>query len=51
MGPARPVLHPLGATRVGELALRLARRYDVPALLVTEEAITTAREYLCATGL
>ncbi|WP_280488895.1 threonine/serine dehydratase [Nocardia farcinica] len=46
VGPARPVLHPLGATRVGELALRLARRYDVPALLVTEEAITTAREYL-----
>ncbi|TQM25519.1 threonine dehydratase [Nocardia bhagyanarayanae] len=36
----------LGATRVGEIALDIARRYDVPSLLVTEEAIAAAREYL-----
>jgi len=46
VGPAPAGIDPLGASRVGELALRLARRYDVPALLVTDDAIATAREYL-----
>ncbi|MBF6211942.1 serine/threonine dehydratase [Nocardia puris] len=36
----------LGATRIGELALDVARRYDVPSLLVTEEAVAASREYL-----
>ncbi|MFI9504945.1 threonine/serine dehydratase [Nocardia sp. NPDC052566] len=36
----------LGATRIGEIALEIARRYGVRSLLVTEDAITAAREYL-----
>ncbi|WP_067861202.1 serine/threonine dehydratase [Nocardia shimofusensis] len=46
VGPAPAGSDALGAGRVGHLALRLARRYDVPALLVTDDAIATAREYL-----
>jgi threonine dehydratase len=36
----------LGATRIGEIALDIARRYDVRSVLVTDDAIATAREYL-----
>ncbi|MBF6357762.1 serine/threonine dehydratase [Nocardia higoensis] len=46
VGPAPTGSDALGAGRVGDLALCLARRYDVSALLVTEDAIATAREYL-----
>lgn len=46
VGLASAGLDPLGAVRVGALALGLARRYDVPALLVADDAIATAREYL-----
>ncbi len=46
VGPAPAGAGTLGAGRVGALALRLARHYDVSALLVTDDAIATAREYL-----
>ncbi len=36
----------LGATRIGDMALDIARRYDANSVLVTDGAITTAREYL-----
>ncbi|WP_433756674.1 threonine/serine dehydratase [Nocardia sp. CA-135398] len=36
----------LGANRIGDIALDIARRYDVRSLLVTDDAISTAREYL-----
>ncbi|WP_433680229.1 threonine/serine dehydratase [Nocardia sp. CA-119907] len=35
-----------GANRIGDIALDIARRYDVRSLLVTDDAIATAREYL-----
>ncbi|MEV6430248.1 threonine/serine dehydratase [Nocardia sp. NPDC051463] len=36
----------LGATRIGDIALDIARRHEVRSVLVTDDAITTAREYL-----
>ncbi|WP_378742715.1 serine/threonine dehydratase [Nocardia brasiliensis] len=36
----------LGATRIGDIAMDIARRYAVRSLLVTDDAIATAREYL-----
>jgi threonine dehydratase len=36
----------LGATRIGDIGLDIARRYDVRSVLVTDDAIATAREYL-----
>ncbi|MEU7768258.1 serine/threonine dehydratase [Nocardia sp. NPDC049190] len=36
----------LGATRIGDIALDVARRDGVRSLLVTDDAITAAREYL-----
>lgn len=46
VGPGLTVPDPLGTQQVGALALGLARRYDVPTLLVTDDAISTARAYL-----
>ncbi|MGW1743658.1 threonine/serine dehydratase [Nocardia sp. NPDC001965] len=36
----------LGASRIGEIALDVARRYGVRSTLVTDDAITDARDYL-----
>ncbi|MGW0247714.1 threonine/serine dehydratase [Nocardia goodfellowii] len=36
----------LGAIRIGDIALDVARRYAVRSLLVTDDAIVTARDYL-----
>ncbi|RMI32788.1 serine/threonine dehydratase [Nocardia stercoris] len=36
----------LGATRVGDIAWNVAKRYDVGSVLVTDDAIAVAREYL-----
>ncbi|WP_405161640.1 threonine/serine dehydratase [Nocardia sp. NBC_01499] len=36
----------LGATRIGDIAMDIARRYQVRSLLVTDDAIATARDYL-----
>lgn len=36
----------LGATRIGDIAMDIARRYAVRSLLVTDDAIATARDYL-----
>ncbi len=36
----------LGATRIGDIAMDVARRYQVRSLLVTDDAIATARDYL-----
>ncbi len=36
----------LGANRIGEIALDVARRYGVRSLLVTDDAIAAARDYL-----
>ncbi|GAA5072400.1 serine/threonine dehydratase [Nocardia iowensis] len=36
----------LGATRIGDIAMDIARRYAVCSLLVTDDAIATARDYL-----
>ncbi|MGO4616116.1 serine/threonine dehydratase [Nocardia sp. 2YAB30] len=35
-----------GATRIGDIALDIARRYGVRSLLVTDDAIVAARDYL-----
>lgn len=40
------VAESLGATRIGDIAMDAARRYDIGSLLVTDDAITTARDYL-----
>ncbi|MFD6161482.1 threonine/serine dehydratase [Nocardia sp. NPDC060256] len=36
----------LGATRIGNIAMDITRRYQVRSLLVTDDAIATARDYL-----
>ncbi|WP_345498797.1 threonine/serine dehydratase [Nocardia callitridis] len=36
----------LGASRIGDIAMDLSRRHHVRSLLVTDDAIVTAREYL-----
>ncbi|MFG1792486.1 serine/threonine dehydratase [Nocardia sp. NPDC049149] len=36
----------LGATRIGDIAMDIARRYELRSLLVTDDAIATARDYL-----
>jgi threonine dehydratase len=36
----------LGATRLGDVALEVALRYHVESVLVTDDAIAMAREYL-----
>ncbi|MFC8042773.1 pyridoxal-phosphate dependent enzyme [Nocardia sp. NPDC057353] len=43
---AVPAVDSAGPDRVGAIALELARRYDVPALTVTEDAVDAAREQL-----
>ncbi|MQY20325.1 serine/threonine dehydratase [Nocardia macrotermitis] len=36
----------LGATRIGEMAMELAQRYRIGSVLVSDDAISMAREYL-----
>jgi threonine dehydratase len=36
----------LGATRVGDIAFEIAQRYHIESVLVTDDAIAMAREYL-----
>ncbi|WP_245718414.1 threonine/serine dehydratase [Nocardia miyunensis] len=36
----------LGATRIGDMALELAQRYRIGSVLVSDDAISMAREYL-----
>ncbi|WP_280471847.1 pyridoxal-phosphate dependent enzyme [Nocardia cyriacigeorgica] len=36
----------LGASRIGDIAFDIARRYDVGSVLVSDDAIADAREYL-----
>ncbi len=40
------VAESLGATRIGDIAMDVARRHEIRSLLVTDDAITTARDYL-----